>query len=305
MHYAVFMSELEILPCPLIDSKEALQCLHRGVSTDQQDALVATLEQLRGQDATALGGLLIARQQNKIVAATWIQRASGNTAILWPPDFGSPAATALMRAVDSILKQWRVPLAQMVIGTQAVIAPELLALAGFHRLVELDYLALENPRPDEHCLANKLLFEPYAADQPGRLHSVLMETYKGTLDCPQLNDLRDPADVIASYRAQGDYKGENWFLVQWDCRDVGVLILAEHDGGRVVELVYMGVIPKARGRSFGDEILRHAISHAAVGNAERLVLAVDTQNDPAKAMYLRAGFSLWDTRTVYARIAGR
>ncbi|WP_168205230.1 GNAT family N-acetyltransferase [Bythopirellula goksoeyrii] len=297
------MSQIEIYRCPLAESQEALRCLHHGISADQQDALVATLEQLRRQDAIALENLIIAKEQDQILAATWVQPAPGNTAILWPPDFTSPAASELMRFVDGILNEWQVPLAQMVIGSSAEVDIEALALADFHRLVELDYLSLEQPQADPKWPASTLHFEPDAAKHPTRLHDVILQSYEETLDCPQLNDLRDPEDVVASYRAQGEYKGENWFLVQSDRTDIGVLILADHNDGKVLELVYMGVAPRVRGRAFGEHILHHAIRCAANTQAERLVLAVDTQNNPAQAMYRRAGFTAWDRRTVYARVA--
>lgn len=298
------MSQFEILPCPRAEIKEAFRCLHRGVSTDQQDALVATLDQLRGQAGSVGDGLFIARCRGQIVAATWVQSAPGNTALLWPPDFASPAAPELMRFVDSILNRWRVPLAQMIIGSESVVDLDLLALAGFHYLVDLDYLALENTKFETNWPDGKLYFEPQAANHSPRLQNILLKSYEGTLDCPQLNDVRDPEDVIASYEAQGKYAEDNWFLVQLDRQDVGVLILAEHDRGNVLELVYMGIIPAMRGRSLGREVLRHAIRRAVDIRAERLVLAVDTQNAPAQEMYRRAGFAPWDRRTVYARILG-
>ncbi|TWU27310.1 GNAT family N-acetyltransferase [Bythopirellula polymerisocia] len=305
MDYSASMSQFKIYRCPLSERKDALRCLHRGVSTDQQDALVATLEQLRRQDSTVLEGLFVAKDQREILAAAWVQRAEGNTAILWPPDFASPAAAELMQSLDGLLSEWGVPLAQMVIGKDAEVNLELLALAGFHKLVDLDYLSLENPKVDANWPKGVLFFEPHAANQASRLQNLLLQSYDGTLDCPQLNGLRDPADVIASYQAQGVYEGEHWYLVQLDRQDIGILILAKHDNGKVMELVYMGVVPSVRGRSLGEEILRHAIRCSARGRAERLVLAVDPQNAPAQTMYRRAGFAAWDRRTVYARISSK
>lgn len=304
MFYAESMSPFEIYRCPLAESHQALRCLHHGISADQQDALVATLEQLRGQNAAVLENLIVAKNQDQIVAATWVQQAPGNTAIFWPPDFASPATPELMRFVDGILNDWGTPLAQMVIGSNAVVDLKALALANFHRLVELDYLSLEQPQADSKWPVSTLYFEPDATKHPTRLHEVILQSYEGTLDCPQLNDLRDPADVVASYQAQGNYNAQNWFLVQLDRQDIGVLILADHDDGKVLELVYMGIIPSVRGRALGEEILRHAIRLAANIQAERLVLAVDTQNGPAQSMYRRAGFVAWDRRTVYARVTG-
>ena len=47
----------------------------------------------------------------------------------------------------------------------------------------------------------------------------------------------------------------------------------------------MGVVPEARGRSLGHEIVRFAQWTCRNLQAKRLVLAVDSANRPALAMY--------------------
>ena len=68
----------------------------------------------------------------------------------------------------------------------------------------------------------------------------------------------DIDDVIAGYRATGVFRAENWLIVQHDGQDVGVLILADHPQARHWELVYMGLVPEARGCGWGREITQHA-----------------------------------------------
>jgi ribosomal protein S18 acetylase RimI-like enzyme len=116
--------------------------------------------------------------------------------------------------------------------------------------------------------------------------------------------VRSVADVLAGYREQGVYRPEHWYLVAEEGYNLGVLLLAEHPSVGNWELVYMGVVPAARGRGLGEIIARFAIEAARRGEAQRLVLAVDAANAPAMAMYRRAGFLEWDRRTVYARVAG-
>ena len=310
------MSFFEILPCPLDDLQQALRVLHAGLCLDQQGALVATLDQLQSRDTALSEGLFVARSASQIVAAAWVQRVGGNSAIFWPPEFASPAALPLMQRVDQQLAAWRVPLTQLVASRVAAADEQLLAVAGFKRLVDLDYLSLEAKHFAKFLKSAQtepyLAFLPHAADYPERLQSLILATYLGSLDCPQYMDLREPADVLASYRDQGDYRGENWLLIATQSetdpalavrsQDVGVLLLAEHAAARVLELVYMGIVPEVRGRRFGEEILRYAVRRAEEIDVERVVLAVDTQNHPAQDMYRRAGFAPWDCRTVYARI---
>jgi GNAT superfamily N-acetyltransferase len=107
---------------------------------------------------------------------------------------------------------------------------------------------------------------------------------------------------VAGYYAQGLFDPQRWFIVQRDHRDVGVLLLTAHATGDCWELVYMGIVPEARGAGLGREILRFALWEASQAGAQRLVLAVDQANRPASDMYRREGFQPWDFRTVYARI---
>jgi ribosomal protein S18 acetylase RimI-like enzyme len=64
----------------------------------------------------------------------------------------------------------------------------------------------------------------------------------------------------------------------------------------------MGVVPAARGKKIGEQIIRFALDAAARRGAERLVLAVDEANTPALRGYERAGLVVWDRRVVYARL---
>src|SRR5262249_15634608 len=100
--------------------------------------------------------------------------------------------------------------------------------------------------------------------------------------------------------AQGRYLPDHWYFVQFDSVDVGALILAHHPATESCELVYMGVVPEARGRGLGQCIVQKALTAAAELRAKRLVLAVDADNKPAMSIYRDAGLVPWDRRTAYA-----
>jgi ribosomal protein S18 acetylase RimI-like enzyme len=117
--------------------------------------------------------------------------------------------------------------------------------------------------------------------------------------------VRDLEHVINGYQGTGEYRPENWLFVRHDGEDVGVLLLADHPKGRHWELMYMALVPEARGRGWGRQITRYAQWLARGAGVERLVLAVDAANFPAVKMYHDAGFELWDQRSVYVRIAKR
>lgn len=296
--------EYRIECCAADDRVDALRLLHDGLSPDQQTALPPALDAVRQQGPAALTGLLVAKDAEGLQGVVWVQLAPGSIAVVWPPAVGGAASASLMRAAAECLDERQVALAQILVSPDAPQDPETLAVGGFHRLVELAYLTLERESFPAACSVDDLQFVPAASDVPQRLGRLLLETYEGTLDCPQLNGLRDSADVLAGYAAQGEFSAERWFFVRHQNQDVGALILTAHTAGETWELVYMGIVPAVRGRGWGGEIVRFAISQAAAAEAERIVLAVDEANAPGLAMYRAAGFITWDRRSVYARLQG-
>jgi ribosomal protein S18 acetylase RimI-like enzyme len=70
------------------------------------------------------------------------------------------------------------------------------------------------------------------------------------------------------------------------------------------ELVYMGLLPIVRGSALGLQVVRHAQWLARLAGSSRLVLAVDSRNEPALRCYERAGFLEWERRAVHLKIFG-
>ena len=274
--------------------------------------MAQVLEQLDPADEEAWAGLLVAGGDGVI----WVQRAAGNTAVVWAtPEVGEVPA-ALLRSAAAFIDGHGIPLAQMVVGERDGYSDEQNQRSGFPRFAGLQYLFAEvsplsapNELSDDPVVLPReveqrgtLQFVSRAGDEPQRLGELLEQTYIGTLDCPGLDGIRPMSDVLEGYRRQGRHAPEDWYFVQQNGRDVGVLLLTEHPGFGNWELVYMGVIPAARGRKHGDAIIRFALDVAARRGAERLVLAVDEANAPALRAYERAGFVAWDRRLVYARL---
>jgi ribosomal protein S18 acetylase RimI-like enzyme len=134
-----------------------------------------------------------------------------------------------------------------------------------------------------------------------RLISLIDRTYVGTLDCPCIDGLRRTADVIAGYQAVGQYRPELWFVVHEADQEAGCLLLNIHPGVGHLEIIYLAVVPPARGRGWGLELARLARRLAAEHDCSRVVLAVDSANAPAIRMYEQAGFTTFDRRCVWFR----
>lgn len=304
-------SDLTVIACPAPLRPAALRKLHDGLPEDQQAALVEALDRIRTGDEAAWEGLLVAVKScgaaSEVVGATWVQQAPGNTAIVWPPTAGCGATDALFRAAARWCDGRSMPLAQLSAMDRDGYCAERLAECGFSWLADLLYMyadAATNAaaRGSEE---DGLQFVSNAGDEPQRLETLIEQTYVGTQDCPALDGLRSMPDVLAGYRAQGRHCPEHWYFVQIGGADVGVLILADHAAAGNCELIYMGVVPAARGAGIGVRIVQRALTAAATVGARRLVLAVDAANGPAVDLYKRAGFAEWDRRTVYAHCVRR
>ncbi len=113
--------------------------------------------------------------------------------------------------------------------------------------------------------------------------------------------MREIDDVLAGYRATGRFDPDHWLIARHGEQDVGCLILADHPDHGNMELVYMGLVPAARGRAWGAELVRHAQWLTSRAGRSRLVLAVDANNVPAIRIYTQSGFEAWQRRIVYAR----
>jgi GNAT superfamily N-acetyltransferase len=298
-----------ITVCPASKRAAAIRALYAAGVESQQESLTHAVASMAGAVEESWGGLLVAEETIPL-AAVWVQPTPGNTAVVWPPPPNCVATEALMRGAAALVDERRIALAQLIVGADDVFSEQMLAQCGFSRLAELVYMFAETaPAGDAPGNASDTHFAPRAGDEPVRLAALVEHTYVGTQDCPRLDGVRRIDDVLAGYRAQGRHLPNHWYLVESldhngasNGEDVGVLILAEHPGTESWELVYMGVIPQARGRRLGEKIVSFALQTAAQGGAARMVLAVDAANEPAREMYRRSGFFEWDRRIVYARL---
>ena len=153
--------------------------------------------------------------------------------------------------------------------------------------------------------ATALQFEPYSSAASRRFEAIVEQTYLDTRDCPRLDGTRPIDEVLEGYRAVGQFDPAHWLLARQEGHDIGCLLLAEHRAHRLWELIYMGIVPAARGHGWGLAISRQAQWLARQGGAERLVLAVDAANEPALKGYAAAGFVAWDRRSVFLKLIDR
>ncbi len=292
---------VEVVPCPPALNLDALALALADLTPQQRREYVSV-----ARDGP-VEGLVAALEGNQLRGAAWGQRQPGNTAIFWPPRMVGNADMAVERrlatAVVAVLDAAGIRMTQVLLHDRDEPLARTLSAAGFEFLAELLYLSWETA-PIASLSGGTLEFEPFCELERDRFVTVIEKTYEATQDCTALGGKRSMDDVLDGYRATGTFRPQNWLIAREAARDVGVLLLADHPQARHWELLYMGVVRDARGRKFGEEIVRHAQRLAHSEGAERIVLAVDAENIPAIKMYNETGFAAWDRRTVFARFAG-
>jgi len=284
---------------------EALRLVFSHLSPDDgkvhEEAIMA---EIAAAEISA-AGLIGAVREGRLVGAVLSQIQPGRTALVWPPRL-VPAeppttATGLLEAACHFLGTQGVCMVQALTAGERKADKQLLQAGGFEPLAELLYLVSFREDFPDKLPGTQLLFEPYTSARHDRLTHVLEATYEQTLDCPELNGVRQIEDVLVGYRSTGAFSPDYWLIVRYAGEDVGCLLVADHPRHDNVELVYMGVISSLRGRGWGIEITRHAQWLTRQAGRRRLVLAVDAANAPAVRMYADAGFQTWDRRSVYLR----
>jgi ribosomal protein S18 acetylase RimI-like enzyme len=304
----VSQAVIELVPCPTQEVRNALELVLRDLMPEQRRSIAA---QLVGEhaDGSPCDTLVVARRGNVLCGAAWGQLQPGKTAIFWVPQFASSTtaevAVDLTRAVVRALDMADIEMTQALLPDRSAPIANTLESSGFYYLADLLYLSsIATSLSNASTESDGLNYVAYDGSKRERLIAILERTYEETLDCAAMNGKRQMDDVLDGYRASGVFRPENWLIVEREGQDVGVLLLAEDPAAALYELVYMGLVPEARGKGWGAQVARQAVRLASKSNAERVVLAVDAANSPALEMYGRAGFTAWDRRTVYVRFRG-
>ena len=280
------------------------------------DAHVADFVHFAARRGIDLAGAWLAEAGGALAWAVLPIVSPGRTMLLLGPG-GAPAdspsreaAGALVDAVCDHHGRRRVQLAQVLLDPSDAASQRLHEGRGFCRVAQLIYLQLAPRRKaSPPPLPPGLRWVPYAPQTHALFARAVTRTYHQSLDCPQLNGLRDIEDVLAGHKASGEFDPRLWMMLsergaappdasgapaghpvgEPAGEPVGVLLLAPMQPGDAVELVYLGLTPRGRGRGLGDVLMRQALALAASRGASRLSLAVDSGNTPALKLYYRHG----------------
>ncbi len=108
----------------------------------------------------------------------------------------------------------------------------------------------------------------------------------------------DPWEASALARIMALSGGFGWLA--WENEEPAGFILVR-DLGNECEILSFGVTPRRRRRGIAQALLRTAIDETARRNLPSIVLEVAVDNDPARDLYLAAGFTVVGRRARYYR----
>ncbi len=285
---------------------EAFRLAFQHLSPAARDSRVVSAMHLLESGQLDPAGVLVARDGD-LAGALVCQPVAGAGALVWPPQVRDGAARepvedGLLREGSAWLRQRGARLGQALLApTEAHLAPAL-ERNGFPHVTTLWYLRHNLNLPLAFLRRPpRLTFIPYPDDSE-RFRHTMLRTYDATLDCPEVNGVRSMDEVLAGHRAQGVHDPRRWWLATDGAEPVGVLLLTETPDLEAWDVAYVGVVPEARRRGWGRELMHRALCAAHASDAHQLVLSVDGRNKPAWKLYVDLGFEAYDVREVYLAV---
>jgi ribosomal protein S18 acetylase RimI-like enzyme len=247
-------------------------------------------------------GILVCADERELVGVCVCQVIPGAGGLIWPPIVThEPRAmieNALLRHCCEWLRAQGSKLVQCLVADEEAYLAVPLLRNGFVGITGLTYLRHDGI-VDANLLTipRRLDFTSQEDSPSNEFQQTLLESYEGTLDCPEVNGVRTLDEVLAGHRAQSPNGRSHWWLACANGVSVGVLLLAEPNADEW-EVAYMGLVPEARGQRLGQELLLHALIEARAAGVEQVILSVDDRNVLARRLYERVGFEVYDHRQV-------
>lgn len=287
------------------DTHAALRLVLGSSSELASDEQVVDFLRFAMQRRIDLSDLWVAERNGQFVWAILPVPSPGRTMVLFVPPHVAPTLqdTVAPQLIEQVLAQSAandVHLAQVLIDSGDVSVIRLFMHSGFERLAELVYMSRDSRRGDAESvqLPPRFGFYTYTPERHATFARTISETYQGSIDCPGLNGRRHIEDILEGHKAVGHFDPKLWFLLHDGMSPCGVALFNPASGSENVELVYLGLVPNARGRGLADLLLRQGLQFIYISGAKTTTLAVDSTNTPALVLYKRHRF-----KTICSRLA--
>ncbi len=249
----------------------------------------------------------VAQSGDRILYAVLPVPNAGRTMLLMAPGripslLHERAASVLINEIAAYYRQRGFEFAQVLLDTAEHPLLPFYQAVQFQQMAELLYLQASAGRVARSlALPDGFFWTGYSATTHDQFAQTMSRSYIDSLDCPCLSGLRDIEDIIAGHKSAGEFNPSYWKLLCNNKNALGVLILAHLEGGEAMEVVYLGLVPSARGQDLADLLIRQAFSLSGAAGCQRIHLAVDSINAPALKLYYRHGFRRVQTRLALLR----
>jgi mycothiol synthase len=253
-------------------------------------------------------GVIVARLGPDLLGGVVCLPVAGASALFWPPqaipgEHQEAAEDALLAMAKEWVRGQGARLAQTLLAPQEHPLAKPLERNGFVHITNLFYMRfLLDTRNARSHRKRCLNYQPYPACSQQLFQDILLRTYESSLDCPELGCLRSPPEILEGHRAQGQHDPHRWWLA-WDHSDpVAILMTTFIPAWQALDVSYVGVVPEARRRGLGKELMERALREGKAAGASQVTLAVDARNKPALDLYQQIGFEAFDRREVFLAI---
>jgi ribosomal protein S18 acetylase RimI-like enzyme len=288
----------------------AFELAYQQLPGSARHAQVLRALQLLGEGAIDVGGIWVARQDERIAGVQIAVPLGGACWLFWLPETRDRGNVILLDAlVEAALAECRRQggkLAQTIVPPEDARRAEPLLRQGFTRVTQLLYLEhnLHELSALPH-LDDAVRFEPFSDANAPAFRQALQQSYVQTLDCPEINGVRTIDEVLAGYRGTGPARLAPWWLIRAGDEPAGVVVLTTLPEGPAWDLSYVGILPQHRNRGIGRGATSRVLHAACAAGMVQVQLAVDVRNDPARRLYQALGFVPTVVRDVYLHFLNR
>ena len=307
--------------------RTALSVLYSALPPDEQAVRIANAEAASADGSLDLNHLLLAELNHEPAGALMLSIQETGIGSVWPPivapQFAEPKRQphlaeliedALLQEAAGQLDAYDAWIGQSLLNVGQIHEQAALGRNGFRYLTELifferslclDSLLKSQTSVAATALASRLTSATYRVSRDRlRFASLLEATYCGTLDCPELNGVRSAAQSLANHEAAGNIRSDMWRRYRLNGADVGLLLSVNRPEQRGLEVIYLGVIVSARCRGVARTMLTDSIQLAQKAGVERLLIAADVRNAPARRLYESLGFVENSRKVACVRLRG-
>lgn len=279
----------------------------RHVPDDERPMRVANALMLLGAGEIDPAGIFTARTPDGLAGVEVCIPLRGSSGLFWLPQMDPHWSDEGLqdRLVETALnwvRQRGAKLAQALLHPSDLSHAGALTRCGFRHITDLQYMSHDLTALPPAPSVTGLALDSFSADIEATFGQTLLRTYDGTLDCPELNGVRDIEDILDGHRAQGIWHPNAWWLASIAGKPAGVAMLTELPDGDGWDLSYVGVTPEFRRHGLGRALAVQALHAAKSWGARQLMLAVDERNEPARRLYEHLAFRKSGRRVVLIRV---